>query len=175
MGNVFWDALRECGATLLLSPYPVGIDYKGLVALAEGQGVQSGLAFDMTGRNAGKAGFIQTAVDPTGSQDPTHSFLGCPFGGVFLQVKERCLWACQVAAHHTTLSRAFGMELEADDDDKLPLRTITDVGQIEDFRRRCHPTCRYCNNDHLRIAPWEKSKQDAGEWIDESTETTERP
>ena len=49
--------------------------------------------------------------------------------------------------------------------DSLPLASIDSVEQIESFRRASHPLCRYCANEHLTIATWERSSRDAGEWV----------
>ena len=50
-------------------------------------------------------------------------------------------------------------------DDSLALDAIGSAEDIEDFRRRSHPMCRYCNNDALTVAPWGQSELVAEEWL----------
>lgn len=165
MGDAFWDALVSCGVRLAISPYPISLHYQELVEYARARGVQAFLAGDITGTAEGKEAFIRLALDSAGGCDPAESFVSCPFGGHFLQLARGALFSCQVAAHHGPLAWRFGLDLHASPDDALPLESIDAVSQIEAFRRRSHSMCRYCNNGALTVAPWERSKLEAGEWL----------
>ena len=57
-------------------------------------------------------------------------------------------------------------------DDSLPLGSIGSAEDIEDFRRRPHPMCRYCDNDALTVAPWERSQLKAEEWLSQARAET---
>ena len=57
-------------------------------------------------------------------------------------------------------------------DDSLPLDSIGSAEDIEDFRRRSHPMCRYCDNDALMVAPWERSQLKAEEWLSQARAET---
>ena len=108
---------------------------------------------------------MRLALDPDGGCDPMLSFISCPFGGRFLQLTRGAIWPCQVAAHHGILARRFGYHMHDGPDDALRLDTIVTVDDIESFRRRSHPMCRFCDNDALKVAPWEQSKFEASEWL----------
>ena len=165
MDDAFWDALVECDVELAISPYPIHVDYEGLADLARSKGAMVAFTGDITKTVEGKEAFIRLALDPQGGCDPVRSFVSCPFGGCFLQLARGAIWPCQVTAHHGFIEQRFGRGMHAEADDRLALDSISSTDDIETFRRRSHPMCRYCNNDALTVAPWERSKLSAAEWL----------
>lgn len=161
----FWRALAECNIRLLISPYPLRVDYEALVRLGHEWGVQTALAADVTGTAEGKEAFMRLAIDPKGAGDRARSFTSCPFGGYYLQLVRGAIWPCQVAAHSHSLARRFGYDMPAEPDDSLPLASIASSDDTETFRRRSHPMCRHCNNDALTVMPWERSSLSPTEWL----------
>ncbi len=165
MDSDFWAALAECGVTLVISPYPINVDYEGLAKLAHSKGVHTEFAGDITDTTEGKQAFIRLALDPEGGCDRAQSFTSCPFGGCYLQLSRGAIWPCQVTALHGAFAQRFGYEMHDEPDDSLALDAIGSAEDIEDFRRRSHPMCRYCNNDALTVAPWGQSELVAEEWL----------
>lgn len=165
MGGAFWDALVSSDVNLVISPYPIRLDYEELSTFARSKGARVSFAGDVTGTLGGKEAFIRLALRPEGGCDPGESFVACPFGGHFMQLARGAIWPCQVTAHHGPLSRRFGLALRCEADDSLPLTSIISVDDMECFRRRPHPMCRHCDNGALMVAPWERSKLEAGEWL----------
>ncbi|MBP3884997.1 MAG: radical SAM protein [Olsenella sp.] len=165
MGDGLWRALAECDVGLLISPYPLRVDYEGLAALARERGVRAAFAADVTGTAEGKEAFLRLAIDPEGKCDPSRSFVSCPFGGHYLQLARGAIWPCQVAAHHGPLARRFGYDMHDEPADSLSLADICSADDIEAFRRMPHPICRHCDNDALTVMPWGRSKLSADEWL----------
>ena len=165
MGNEFWQAMSECKIKLLLSPYPLRVDYPALLELAASHGVKAGLAGDVTNTQDGKEAFFRLALDPSGSQDPVTSHNRCPFGGRTLQMSEGRIWPCQVAAHHAPLNGKFALDIHAQPHDSLVIADIVSTDQIEELRRSPHPMCRYCDMAHLSVAEWGVSSLGAVEWL----------
>lgn len=165
MDDDFWHALTDCDVRLLISPYPLQVDYDELAAFARKKGVRTELSKDITNTADGKEAFLRLALDPQGARDQTQSFLSCPFGGCYLQLARGAIWPCQVSAHHDSFARRFGYDMCDAPDDALPLASISSADDIETFRRRSHPMCRYCDNDALTVVPWERSKLAAIEWL----------
>ena len=165
MGDDFWDAIVTCDVELALSPYPIPVDYAALVELARGKGAWVTFNGDITGTCERKEAFLRLALDPEGACDPVRSFTSCPVGGRTLQLARGAIWPCQVAAHHESFARRFGYDMHDGPDDALPLDAIRSTDDIETFRRRSHPMCRYCDNDALAVVPWERSELAAEEWL----------
>ena len=165
MGDDFWGALAECGVDVAISPYPIKLDYEELAELVRSRGVRADFAGDITGTAKGKQAFVHLALDPEGTCDPVRSFTSCPFGGRFMQLSRGAIWPCQVTALHGAFARQFGYGMHDEPEDSLALDAIGSADDIENFRRRSHPMCRYCDNGALTVAPWEQSKFEAEEWL----------
>ena len=176
MADAFWDAVVANDVLLSISAYPIRVDYAALVDLARGHGAQVALAGDVTRTGQGKEALMRLALDPSGSCDPRDSFVACPFGGRFLQMNRGALWPCQVAAHGRHFADRFGCNMRESAGDALLLADIRSMGDIEDFRRRTHPLCRFCDNRKLSVVPWERSQGAAEEWLSSVTlvDCTER-
>ena len=165
MGDDFWSALSHCDVALAISPYPLKFDYDKLAEFARSRGVNVLFTADITGTAEGKEVFMHLALDPEGDCDPVESFTSCPFGGCFLQLAHGAIWPCQVTAHHGAFAQRFDYAMHDEPDDSLRLESISSTEEIEAFRRRSHPMCRYCNNNALTVAPWERSALAADEWL----------
>ncbi|MBR3314136.1 MAG: 4Fe-4S cluster-binding domain-containing protein [Atopobiaceae bacterium] len=165
MGDEFWHTLVQCDVNLLISPYPLRVDYEGLAKLARKKGTRVAFATDITGAAHGKEAFLRLAIDPKGWCDQARSFTSCPFGGCYLQLARGAIWPCQVAAHHGSFAKRFGYDMHDSPADSLPLSSIASTDDIETFRRMPHPMCRHCNNDALSVVPWERSRLAATEWL----------
>ena len=165
MGDDFWDAIAECGVRIAISPYPIKINYEELARLVRSKGARAEFAGDITGAAKDKQEFIHLALDPEGKCDPVRSFASCPFGGCFMQLSRGAIWPCQVSALHGAFARRFGYGMRDEPEDSLALGVIGSADDIEDFRRKPHPMCRYCDNDALTVAPWGQSEFLAEEWL----------
>ena len=165
MDNGFWDALVECDVELGISPYPIGLDYGGLLSLARARSANVRFTTDITGAATGKDAFLHLALDPSGTCDPQDSFISCPSGGHCLQLARGAIWPCQLAAYHGAFSHRFGYDMHDGPDDFLALGTIDSTDDIETFRRRPHPMCRHCDNASLAVVPWRQSGFEAEEWL----------
>ena len=163
--EALWQALRDCGAALLVSVYPIGVDYEAFFALAKEKGVRARPSSDRTHTEGGKERFLRLALDASGEQDLTSAFVGCPFGGVNLQLARGALWPCQVAAHAGVLADRFGVGLRSSDADALLLDGLGSLDEIERFRREPHPMCRFCKSGDITTVPWRRSTFDASEWL----------
>ena len=165
MGDDFWEALSECDVGLVLSPYPLKVDYPALIELAREHGVNASFAGDVTCSDRGKEAFFRLALDPDGAQDPVYAFNRCPFGGSYLLLGEGRLWPCQVAARSGALNARFGTRFLPQEEDGLVLADIASVSDLERFRRKAHPMCRFCDNDRLAVVEWGRSRQAPEEWL----------
>ena len=165
MGDDFWRILVECDVMLLMSPYPLRVDYEGLAAIAREKGVRTAFAADITKTVDGKEAFLRLAIDPEGKCDQARSFTSCPFGGYYLPLARGAIWPCQVAAHHGSFARRFGYDMHDVPADSLSLAAIASTDDIEAFRRMSHPMCRYCDVDALSVVPWGRSALAADEWL----------
>ena len=160
-----WGALRDAGAEILITPYPVGIDYAGLVDLARGQGVRAVLGGGIATTEEGEAYFLKTPLDETGSQDPAKAFVSCPLAGTTMQLYDRRIYPCNKGALFDRLNERFGTSFTHEPGDYLELADIRSAQEIDDFRRTKKPMCRYCAHGLTERVVWGKSTRLADEWL----------
>jgi len=122
-----------------------------LVEFVQAKGAQARFNQDITGMCVGREMFMRLALDSDGGCNPTESFVSCPFGGHFLQLSHGAIWPCQVTAHHDYFSKRFGYDMHDGPEDSLPLECIASIENIETFRRKSHPMCRFCDNESLTV------------------------
>lgn len=168
MSDDFWNALIECEVDLTVSPYPIRLDYNELVDFVQAKGAQARFNRDITGMCKEREMFMRLALDPSGGCNHAESFVACPFGGHFLQLSRGAIWSCQVTAHHGYFSKRFGYDMYDGLEDSLPLECVASTDDIEVFRRKSHPMCRFCDNDSLSVMPWDRSKLAEDEWLSPS-------
>lgn len=164
MGPEFWDALRGAGCKLILTPYPIGLDYEGLIALARSHGVEAGMAGGSAEGDA-VSRFLRTPLDEEGLQDRTASFNSCPLGGCCLQLLDGKIFPCNRGALLGIVNERFGTEFTHDPDDYLELSALCSVEDIDRMRRRAHPMCRYCATSLDERIAWQRSTATREEWL----------
>ena len=160
-----WDAMRAAGVCLYLTPYPIGIDYQGLVTYAGDRGVRAEVSNGLAVGEGGTPYFLSTPLDEHGGHDVTQAFMECPLGGVSLQLVGGRLFPCNRGALFETLNERFGTSFAHESEDYLELAFVSDVDEIADFRRTPKPMCRYCAYERTVRVEWGRSTGEPSEWI----------
>lgn len=173
---VVWEALRDAGAEILITPYPVSVDYARLVELAREQGVRAVLGGGIATTEEGESYFLKTPLDETGSQNPIEAFVSCPLAGATMQPFNRRIYPCNRGALFGRLNERFGTAFTHEPGDYLELADIRSAQEIDDFRRTKKPMCRYCAHGLTERVVWGQSTCSADEWPvnhDERARTTQ--
>ena len=160
-----WEALHEVGAQILITPYPTGIDYVGLVELATSHGIDAVLGGGLAVSDEGEAFFLKNPLDERGEQDPAESFIACPLAGSTMQLLDHRIYPCNGGALLGRLNERFGTAFRHEPDDYLELASIRNADEIETFRRTKKPMCRYCAHGLVERIAWGPSSRSASEWL----------
>ena len=165
MPEAFWEAMRLPNTDLLMTPYPVGIDYVQLEDLARSEGVVASIGGGLSAGNEADCYFLRTPLDESGSQNPTSSFIDCPLAGSTMQLLDGRIFPCNRGALLGIVNERFGTSFAHEPDDYLELDSIANTGQIESFRRSERPMCRYCASSIAERIDWHVSAVDRYEWL----------
>lgn len=165
MPSGFWDAMAETGADLLMTAYPIDVDYDALLRLAQAHGVDASVGGGVTNTDEGASFFLRTPLDETGSQDAHASFIGCPLAGSTMQLLDGRIYPCNRGALLGILNERFGTEFSHVEQDYLELDSIASAQEIDEFRRTARPMCRYCASALSERIAWGPSKVDRYEWL----------
>lgn len=134
MPSEFWLACKQGRSTILLTRYPIDVDYDGLLALAEQHGVHARAHREVVeGRRT--FSFRRTPMDPSGTHDPSLNFIHCPSGGHCLQLRDGRIYPCHRAAYMEILNAWFATSFSLDTNDYLELKDISGLDEIDVFRR----------------------------------------
>lgn len=132
LGKSFLYSLKANNIVVNISIYPINVDYPSILKSFEDLGIQYATNEKIAFHNA---------VDPTGTQDPEHSFKVCTNDTcrcVFYGKKR--IWSCSYVANAEFLNERFKYQIESDSvsiDD--PLETI------QEYLSKPCSTCRFCN------------------------------
>ena len=160
-----WDALRDAGARILMTPYPVGVDYQGLVALSKERGVDAFVGGGLAPSKDGTPCFLNTPMDASGPHDPAEAFAACPLAGVVMQMRDGRIYACNRSALVDRLNARFGTGFAHEPGDFLELASIRDASEIDSFRRTPKPLCRHCAQARTELVGWGPSGRLPEEWL----------
>ena len=167
MSDEFWQASRDAGVKLRISAYPIGIDYEALLVLGRENDVDTEYSAYVTGNGRGKQVFWRHRLDPQGRCSAAHSWTICRMDYT-LQLRDVALFPCNRGAYMDVLNDAFGTEFIHQPGDFINISDLKSADDLDSFRRRPHPMCRYCDNDASCVTDWERTRRDPHEWINPS-------
>ncbi len=160
----FWEAMLEPNTDMLITPYPIGLDYEALEERVRARGVDVSVGGGLSASEEENY-FLRTPLDETGSQDATESFVACPLGGHTMQLLDGKIYPCNRGALLDIVNERFGTSFAHEEGDYLALGEIGSVEELDSFRRTPRPMCRYCASSIAERIPWHRSSCDAEEWL----------
>lgn len=157
----FWHVLRRDAVGLMVTKYPVKIDYDGLKKLAE----EKGIVWEFLGSSESGRSLWHFPLDLSGSQDPMESFIHCANANACHTLERGRLYTCSIAPNIQAFNNFYDENVPLTDKDGIDIYKANSAKEILEFLAKPINFCRYCNvkgrtYDH----PWEVSKQDIKEW-----------
>lgn len=163
MNLAFWQTLRNSRIHLSVTEYPLNINYKAISHLTKKYNIE--FSFYALSKENSQWHF---PIDITGSQDEQYSFDNCRKGNncTNINIINGKLYMCPICANIKYFNKYFNKDCIVDDNDFLRVRSIKDVGEIEDFVSKPSPFCRYCNvKDRTFDNKWDISQKKIEEWV----------
>jgi uncharacterized radical SAM superfamily Fe-S cluster-containing enzyme len=169
----FWDCCRTNNVCIIISGYPVRIDYSFLMDTAKKYGVQ--LQFWGNVKLASQkwkelpieymANWRQLPIDLEGRQNPKKSNALCYASNYCFQLLEGRLYKCWRTAYAKDFNSYFNKQLEVAEGDYVDIYKAASIDEILEKLHKPAPFCRYCKMDGIRVVGWGKSKREISEWI----------
>lgn len=161
MSEEFWHVLKKSNAGLLVTKYPVKLDYESLRSLAE----KKGILWEYLGSSESGRTLWHFPLDLSGSQDAMDSFIHCANANACHTLERGRLYTCSIAPNIQAFNNFYGKNVPLTVDDGIDIHMAHNAKEILEFLAKPINFCRYCNvkgrtYDH----PWEVSKQDIKEW-----------
>lgn len=146
MPSEFWKCCHDNHIHVMVTPYPIRLNYERIMALAEQYDVKlTCYTKDLWTRDKT---FRKFALDLEGKCDAAKNFRRCPF------VECQSLWdngriyRCNFPAFGRHLNEVFGTEFEFGEKDYIDIYEVKDKEEIFDFLTKPIPACRYCDLDN---------------------------
>jgi len=155
----FWNTCRDKNIEILISHYPVKIDYESLLTVSKKHKVKL--------RYATKKPQVMCkwTFDVYGKQDAKKNFYKCYFGNNCIQIDNGRLYNCSLIPCVKYFNNRFGKDMRVAPEDFIDIYKEGEIKRILEFLARPVPFCRYCNLDKVSYGErWEPSKREMGEW-----------
>ena len=161
MTDDFWQTLKDDNAGLMVTKYPVKLDYEALRKIAE----EKGVAWEYLGSSESGRSLWHFPLDLTGSQDPMESFIHCVNANSCHTLERGRLYTCSIAPNIKAFNDYFGKNVPLTEEDGIDIYKAENAEEILAFLAKPINFCRYCNvNGRTYDHGWEVSRKEIGEW-----------
>lgn len=156
--SVFWETCKECNVEIVITKYPIKLDFKAIENLGKYHGVNITILRTRPGQDK----FEAFLLNPK-KKGNRFNYYRC-FEMDFLQMKDGKLFSCAQCAYMDRLNSKIGRQLEHEKGDFLELEKIKSDLDIRKFRLRSKQFCKYCVFPRPLIE-WKLSSKNIKEWI----------
>jgi MoaA/NifB/PqqE/SkfB family radical SAM enzyme len=162
MESSFWETCSKERIGIIITRYPLRINYKMIEKQARNQGVK--IEYWGDGRD-----YMQCKIplDLTGSQNGKESFYRCHRSNVCIQLREGKLYTCVTIPYINIFNKYFKQDLQVSEKDYIDIYKVKDMNEIYQFLITPPPFCRYCDNKQKneKAAKWGVTKRKITEWV----------
>ena len=159
MDDRFWQSLHDNDVQLIISSYPVKIDYEWIMKKAAETGVEKVLR-----ENAITTGFAKGVISPQAG-DSRHNAIMCDAHHRSHTLWHGKLYTCHCSANihlfnsyfHTHYPEDNGVDIYGAETARTLLRKMEEPCAL----------CAHCRPDQHIVKPWSHSKKDMYEWLEE--------
>ncbi|MEE0922504.1 MAG: radical SAM protein [Paludibacteraceae bacterium] len=160
MNEKFWEVCAKFHIDIIVSYYPINLDYTLIYKLATKNNVTVKIDID-----TGIKKFRNFKMDISGKQMCIRSWYHCTHANASVNLFEGKLYTCDITAHSIHLAKHFNLPLEYTDKDYNDIYQEEDMGNILKKLNRPHPFCKYCNPQDSEIIDWHISTKEINEWV----------
>ena len=155
----FWRSCRKNKAEIVVTKYPIKLDYTKIEKLARDNGVK--LKY--------WGGEIKTSyhcvLDLEGKHNPKESFKLCYKSNVCIHLSNGKLYPCPTIPYVFHFNNYFKKNLEICEKDFVDIHKAKGIKEIKAFLSKPVPFCRYCAVEKTDFGiPWGTSKKTIDEW-----------
>ena len=139
MKESFWEACKENRIEIVVTKYPIKVDYERLEKMAAEKGVAYRYYSDAVVKTSWK-----TPLDFEGGQDKYESFHLCSMSNSCSMLKKGKLYPCTMVPNLETFNDYFGLNMEVSHKDYIDIYSDVTKEEVYDFFCTPIPACRYC-------------------------------
>lgn len=163
MSDNFWELCRVNNILIVMTRYPVKVDYGNLSEICEKHGVRHKFFGDRGEENS----FFKVRLNSAKTENRWLSHFKCYSFGC-ITAHHGKLFPCPQCGCIENLNRKFGTNFRQDEGDYLTITEIKNVRQIMRLRSFPIPFCGYCQKS--QIVPYGTSMRTIDEWTDQNSQ-----
>lgn len=161
MNKTFFETCKENKITIILTRYPIQMDYTVVNDLLERYKVVYKYC-NTPGREKKSTHY---PLDIGGTQNPENSFLHCDMANRCIFLKDGKLYTCAMLPNVHHFNKYFNYNFQVTPKDYIDIYEATSKTEILEFLASPPPFCRYCDVSHRSILhEWKRSKRIIEEW-----------
>ncbi|MDR2040278.1 MAG: 4Fe-4S cluster-binding domain-containing protein [Bacteroidales bacterium] len=160
MSDSFWETCRTTGTIIIISRYPISIDFAGLERKSYAKGVK--IIIDS---NEPAKEFRKDIYDIAGLQNEQLSHSRCTLAGHCCQLNNGRFYPCTISAYFHHFNRYFNLGISLSDDNYIDIYKARSKEEFYQLIAAPVPNCKYCNLEAQEFGlKWEYSKKNMNEW-----------
>jgi MoaA/NifB/PqqE/SkfB family radical SAM enzyme len=160
MEEEFWKTCAENNVEIIITNYPVKIDYTLLNNLAVKNKVILRADIDTDIKY-----FRNMTMDLKGTQSYKKSWHDCIHANACTNLFEGKLYTCDILAHSKHLAKYFNISFEYTNKDYVDIYKEKSMDNILKKLSKPIPFCRYCSPKDRKIVEWHVTKKELNEWV----------
>jgi len=166
MGDDFWKSAKKNQVTIMVTRYPIQIDYDKIRDKALQYSIKFHEIWMMTDKNGNKI-LENYHFDITGSKNAERNFYKCYRSNNCITLSHGRMYTCIMPAHLHHLKDYFGIsDLYISERNGIDIYKARNAEEITEFLTKPIPVCRYCDLDKKRVyIPFAKSEKKIEEWL----------
>lgn len=163
----FWISCRQNKISIVVTKYPIKLDFEGIKQLADSKGVN----FSFYGNTETVEKNMECIpLDLEGKQDAKDSFLRCSRANRCIALDNGKIYPCSLIPYVKYFNLEFKQNLQVTPQDYIDVDKLGNLGELLQFVSQPVPFCKYCN---IKGTVWDIgygiSKKDILEWTVKSS------
>lgn len=160
-GEAFWRECRKSDISIIITKYPISLDYQKIMNKAEEEGIR----FSFFGTSEDFKYMTNLALDIQGKQDVEKNFVSCAEANNCIKLRDGKLFTCTRPAAIYRFNRFFGKNLELSEEDSIDIYKARTGEEILKKLAAPIPFCRYCNIfGERKASEWGQTERKIEEW-----------
>lgn len=158
----FWESCRKNNIQIIVTKYPVNVDYQNIKQLAK----EKGITFSFYGNTETVDKTMQCLpLDLAGKQNAKDSFLRCARANRCISLDNGKIYTCSLIPYVKYFNKYYNKQLEVSSKDYIDIYSAKSLNEILHFVSQPMPFCRYCNiKGTIDNIEFGISKKDITEW-----------
>jgi len=163
MDVAFWESCRENRIRVIVSSYPVNLNYERIKELAKTHSVRLKLRMQF----ANKHQWCRLPKDPEGKQNIKDNANLCLVMNFCISLSNGKLSTCCLPLLIDRFNDYFDKKIEVTENDFIDIHKAESIDEIYRFLSKPMSFCRYCKMRSWEVGiEWGRSKREISEWFD---------